>query len=312
METIITKDNIEVIDKINVGSYTFKIVDKSSLHEGRTYCRRFTIKSEFAEHDSIECVEVVVSHRDSQPVYAEINLSHDNSVDTHIDGGKFSVILRNALFHYVREKIPSISEIRVEDTTSFASAHDIAVSKKGSDHFFGPVAFYYFSIAFNGKTWYEHHFGARLRNPEKHEAYRKKVDWFLYSKELKSSVDYTTFIRIDITSFLQMNYDTVLKSENTFELIDELEAYYNDPSAVTFADFFQLIPKQDRCRLVGRCMFRVMRHFFGDAFSNSDWVIDIPAVTNVVKTNEELYYCPEGRFWDAPWFPGLGVRPEDL
>lgn len=306
METIITKDKIEITDRIDVGSYACKIVDKSSLHEGRTYCRRFTITSEFTEHESTERVEVVVSHRDSQPVYAEIEHAHNYSIHTNRDSVKFSVILRNALFQYVREKIPSITEIRLDDNTNFESTENSKLDQMDVNRFTIPISFYYFSIAFNGKTWYEHHFGARLRNPEKHAAYRKKVEWFLHSKELKSSMEYTKFLNISSCYFLQKNFRSTLKIENPFETIDKLEPYYNDPSAVTFGDFFQLIPKQDRCSLVGGWIYMVMRHFFDDVFSNRDWVIDIPAVTN-----DEPYYCPDGQIWNTTWGTDVGASPLD-
>ena len=322
MDPVKKEENREVVDIINVGSCRFKIVDKPSLREGRVYYRRFTITSEFTEHESIESefveneytdrVKLAVSFIDTQePIYAEIEHAHNYSIHTRTDAGKFSVILRNALFQYVREKIPSITEIRLDDNTNFESTENSKLDQMDVNRFTIPISFYYFSIAFNGKTWYEYHFGARLQNPEKHEAYRKKVDWFLHSKELKSSMEYTKFLNISSCYFLQKNFRSTLEIENPFETIDKLEPYYNDPSAVTFGDFFQLIPKQDRCSLVGGWIYMVMRHFFDDVFSNRDWVIDIPMVTNDVKTNDEPYYCPEGQIWNTAWGTDVGASPFD-
>lgn len=310
MEVAVTNDKIELVDRIDVGSYIFKIVDKSSIHEGRIYCRRFTITNEFAENETtdgeyFESIEVVVSYRERHPVYAKINYGEDYAIDTHVDDGKFSVILRNTLFKYVHTKIPSITEICVRDTTSFESALDIELRKTDVNRFVKPIEFYYFSIAFNGKTWYEHQFRARLRNPEKHAIYRKKVDWFLHSKELKSSMDYTSFLHIDSTSFLQFN-------DEPFAIIDELERYYKDVSSITFGDFFQSIPEKDRCRLVGGWVNKVVLHFLDDAFTNEDWVIDIPTQITIVARNNEHYYCPKGRIWNTPWYRDFGVRPEDV
>ena len=192
--------------------------------------------------------------------------------------------------------------------TSIESASYEEIQKKGT-HII-PIPLYYFSIAFNGITWYEKHFNARIEDPEKHNLYREKVDELLYSGELKQK---TSFIE-----FLRVSRPTVI------EIIHELESYYETSN--TFNEFFQSIPSKDRIRLVHDWIKNFMMYHLKDVFSNKDWIIEVGINENVINENvinekkggrktkrqTKKYYCPNVRINLNPKYNGLFLRQEDL
>jgi hypothetical protein len=76
------------------------------------------------------------------------------------------------LLEYVHKQLPTISEINFEDKSNIECATDIEKEKKSKFIKKGtiiyPIPLYYFSIAFNGETWYEKNFNAIQQNENKH------------------------------------------------------------------------------------------------------------------------------------------------
>ena len=180
-----------------------------------------------------------ITYNQNQPVSACIPYvvyDPDCSIDIPLDRGQGSVIMIKTLLQYIHRQIPSIKEISFEDKSNIECATEYEIQKKGSrvrkkgTHVY-PSPLYYFSIAFNGETWYEKYFNARQKDRNKHDKYRAKIDNLLYSEELKTNTSFLRFLEI---------------AQPPVELIDELEHYYNKSG--TFKDFFQSIPKSERCK----------------------------------------------------------------
>ena len=101
------------------------------------------------------------------------------------------------------------------------------------------------------------------------------------------------------------------------EEITELYEYYNN--ANNFNDFFQSIPKQHRCRLVGSWIERFMKYILKDVFYNENWIIHFPLEmsggnTPIKKKNGKTrkYYCPNGVITNNFPSKNICISPEDI
>ena len=165
-----------------------------------------------------------------------------------------------------------------------------------------PIPLYYFSIIFNGQTWYEKHFNAKQKDEVRHQQYRTRVAEFLYSPEFKSNMHFDRFVSL---------FD---KREDE---MTEIYEYYNN--ANNFKDFFQSIPKQHRCRLVGPWIERFMKYILKDVFYNENWIIHFPLEmsggnTPTKKKNGKTrkYYCPNGVITNNFPSKNICISPEDI
>ncbi len=139
---------------------------------------------------------------------------------------------------------------------------------------------YYLSIAYNGETWYEKHFGAVQQNVDKQIAYKERVNKILYNQSEKPT-NYLRFYEIA----------SVPSSIN-----NEIKYYYE--KTTTYSEFFHSIPKSDRCRLLRPWIKEFMEYYFKRVFSNFDWKINLANITGGSKRktrkNNAKYYCPKG------------------
>ena len=138
------------------------------------------------------------------------------------------------------------------------------------------IPLYYFSIVFNGQTWYEKYFNAKQNNQLRHEQYRKRVAEFLYDHEYKTHIQFDRFAS--------------LFNKREEEMV-ELVEYYNH--ANNFNEFFQSIPEQDRCRLVGPWIQQFMKYMLKDVFYSDDWIIQFPLEITGENNETQKYYYPE-------------------
>jgi hypothetical protein len=298
---------------IKVGKYTFQIIENTSIYEGRILSRNFKIGG-----DKDDCVSVSIKYQNNQPIFAKIPyVMHDPecSFDVHLDRGG-SVIMIKTLLNHVHTRIPSLTEVEFDDTSKIEGATENEINTKGSKNpkrgtHVTPILLYYFSIAFNGQTWYEKHFQAKLKDPRKYEIYRENVQQMLYSQELKTNVPFNDFLEKYISSP---------------EIAHKLKKYYNESD--TFGGFFQSIPFSERINLVRDWIETFMDYYLKDIFSNKGWIIHIPlpngnmdASTNLSasekkggkKRKTRKYYCPKGRIlhFTSPLYHDVGADVND-
>jgi hypothetical protein len=153
------------------------------------------------------------------------------------------------------------------------------------------LVLYYFSIAFNGVTWYEKHFNAYQQNETIQKAYRARVKELLYNETMKPS--FLDFLRI---AQPPMKYEEELK-----ELYEK---------TTTYKDFFNSIPKEERCRLTREWLPTFMEHYLKGVFNNKNWVIDVKKMDGkqnnqsyggtrkrggAKRAIKQKYYCPLGK-----------------
>lgn len=277
---------------ISIGKYRFKIIDNILTYNEKIYSRNcklcgnvsYSVTISIRYNNSDEAVSAYIYHNDNDPEY---------DIDINLEKEEFTNIMIKTLLEYVHKKIPTITEVYFEDESNIEIQNKSEYREKRKKIYSIPL--YYFSIAFNGVTWYEEQFNAHQKDESKHIQYREKIKNLLYFKEEKTN---TTFIQ-----FLQI-------IQPTNDAIDELLKYYNN--STTFGDFFTSIPKMDRCRLVGDWISRFMKYYLNDVFSNTDWIIELPVTTRGENINTRKYYCPKGRIRNNRKYTDLGVGVDDV
>jgi hypothetical protein len=315
---------------VNSRKYTFQITDNTLLYGDQIYSRNFKIGG-----STSECVNISISYKNNAPVSAYIPyVAYDPecSINMPLDSGRGTIVMMKTLLNHIHKQIPTVTEVKFEDKSNIQGftessglrksaiyqekrrrvserdscenecATDVEISTKGSrfrkkgTHIY-PIPLYYFSIAFNGETWYEKHFNARQNDSKKHAAYKMRINMLLNIPETKSAI---TFFK-----FLEM-------TSPPSEIVKELSEYYE--RAETFGKFFQSIPKSDRCRLVRSWIGTFMSNQLSGVFDNSDWVIDIPSfITGGGKRNtKKRYYCPKCKVHRNITYRDFGVGVTDV
>ena len=283
---------------VNVGKYKFQIIDNTLLLRDEIYCRNVKIGGNYSD-----CISVSISYKDNRPDSASIPYivyDPECSFEVFLDRGEGSVIMIKTLLKYIHEQIPTITEVNFQDNSNIECANETEIQKgskhrkKGTNLY--PIPLYYFSIAFNGQTWYEKHFNAKQKDSNKHNAYRTKIQDLLHSTALKSNTSFLQFLQI---------------STPPLDVIDELQTYYEGSN--TFGKFFQSMPKHQRCKLVRDWIASFMIYYLEDKFSNSDWIIELPIrITGGRKRTTKKYYCPKGRIFFNKTYRDFGIDPTDI
>jgi hypothetical protein len=270
---------------VTSGPYTFQIIDNTLLSRDKTeiYSRNFKIGGTYPD-----CVNVSVIYENNKPVDACMpNLFSDPecSFSQPLDKGDGTVIMIKTLLRYVYTQLPTLTHVKFDDKSSIECATHEEL-KKGSRFrkkgtYVKPMPLYYFSILFNGQTWYEKHFNAKQID-DRHQLYRTRIDEFLYSTDFKSNMEFDKFVSL---------FD---KRED--EMI-ELYQYYKNTN--TFYQFVRAIPRDERCTLVGPWIEQFMKFILKDVFYNENWVIKLPLEmkggNKKTRNNKsKKYYCPKG------------------
>jgi hypothetical protein len=168
--------------------------------------------------------------------------------------------------------------------------------KKGTN--LVPMPLYYLSIAYNGESWYEKYFRAVQEDTTKQNAYRVRVNKMLNDVAEKPT-EYIDFLKI---TKVPMNIRA------------ELENFYTNSK--TYSEFFHLIPKQDRCRILRPWIKEFMNYYLKGVFSNFDWEIQLSNIRggSLSKTrkkqnkSEKKYYCPNGFNRNMNYLKDIGVN----
>ena len=111
-----------------------------------------------------------------------------------------AIIMIKTLLQYVYTQIPILTHIKFDDKSNIECATEEEL-KKGSRFrkkgtYVKPMPLYYFSILFNGQTWYEKYFNAKQKDEVRHQQYRTRVAEFLYSPEFKTNIRFDRFVSL--------------------------------------------------------------------------------------------------------------------
>ena len=288
---------------ITSGPYKFQIIDNSLFSRDGTeiYSRNFKIGGTYPD-----CVNISIIYENNKPVDATIPILLSDpgcSFDRPLEKGGGAIIMIKTLLQYVYTQLPTLTHIKFDDKSSIECATE--EEKKGQKNkkrgtYVKPIPLYYFSILFNGQTWYEKYFNATQKDEVRHRKYRTKVNEFLYSPEFKTNMHFDRFVSL---------------FDKKKEEMTELYEYYNN--ANNFSDFFQSIPKQHRCRLVGPWIEQFMKFILKDVFYNENWIIHFPVEmsggNNKTRNNKtKKYYLPKGIITNDFHSKSISISPEDI
>jgi hypothetical protein len=217
--------------------------------------------------------------------------------------GEGSIIMIKTLLTHIKSLHPELKKIRFDDMSSIECATDEDLEKnrsrpikKGTN--LVPMPLYYLSIAYNGETWYEKYFHAVQEDTTKQNAYRVRVNKMLNDISEKPR-EYIDFLKI---TKVPMNIRM------------ELENFYKNSN--TYSEFFHLIPKQERCRLLRPWIKEFMNYYLKGVFSNFDWEIQLlnSRGGSLSKTrkkqnkSEKKYYCPNGFNRNMNYLKDIGAN----
>lgn len=262
------------MEPIKYGKYTFQITDIVQVYAYKIYGRQINL---FAIDDDICGIDLFVTcNSDEFPVYAFIRRFY------RLDGvdSEYCSAMIHALLKYVHNKIPTLTEVCFDDT--------FGIEINGRH----PNPLYSFSIAFNGKTWFEKYFNARHTNMDIHCKYKNAANVLLNVKETKSEITFFRFLEIVAPPM---------------ELLEELSIYYD--ISETFDEFFQIIPLEDKVRLTCSWIDTFMKWGLRGAFDKRGWIIELP-----VRMNESNvgYYIPRGNVIIGEMYADVGVDAGDV
>ena len=288
--------------------YNFQIIDNTLFSRDKTeiYSRNFKIGGTYPD-----CVNISVIYENNKPVDACMpNLFSDPecSFNQPLDKGDGTISMIKTLLTYVYTQLPTLTHVKFDDKSSIECATDEEL-KKGSRFrkrgtYVKPIPLYYFSILFNGQTWYEKHFNAKQKDDVRHQLYRTRIDDFLYSKEFKNNMEFDKFVSL---------------FDKRAEEMTELYQYYK--SSNTFYEFFRAIPRDDRCRLVGPWIEQFTKFILKDVFYNENWIIKLPLEMSGGKRNKNnksknnksrKYYCPKGVITNNFRTKNICISPDDI
>ena len=266
--------------EVKKGKYTFFITENIETWNGVTTGINYKIGGNIRD-----CVNISVQFDNNVAVSAYIPHAMYNEEYEPLDSrGEGSIIMIKTLLMHINRLHPELEKIRFDDMSSIECATD-------------EVPLYYLSIAYNGESWYEKYFRAVQENTSKQNAYRVRVNKMLHDITEKPT-EYIDFLKI---TKVPMNIRV------------ELENFYT--KSKTYSEFFHLIPKQDRCRLLRPWIKEFMNYYLKGVFSNFDWEIQLSNIRgrSLSKTRKkqnkiEKYYCPNGFNRNMNYLKDIGAN----
>ena len=168
--------------------------------------------------------------------------------------GERTVAMINLAFTIVKKEAPHIKYIDLDDNSDFPCELN-----DGTGRVIG-ISIALYELAFHQATWYEHHFGAILKNPDLQALYKK--DGFFKPKP--ASYDFKHSV-----------------------LNDVLGTVY--AKTTTWKEFFdELYKKEDKCKLLIPWYRDALKMIMGAniSFDGHDWCIDLanPHIKNISYT----------------------------
>jgi hypothetical protein len=278
---------------IQSGKHIFQITEKTQIYNYEILHTTLQI-GEISQ----DYISIFIYYENTIPSSARMT---ECMYDEECAEGNVLQIMIQTLLEYIQQNYPTITEIEYDDMSSIDCA---------STTYLKPLTLYNLSIVYNEQTWYEHYFGARQKNQEKHVKYRDRVQSILHDKTIKP-VKFIEFIKI---------------SHAPANLLDELFEFYR--SVETYSDFFHSIPESERCRLLRPWVDEFMRYYLHNwtykpsaimddddndeegVFSNYNWII--PLTVKICDQQKSVFYVPKHIRLHTVYQTDIGVSMDDV
>lgn len=241
--------------------------------------------------DNEDCIDATVFYGPTnQPTHGKIPyIEYDEkcAIGSSLPRGIGTILMIKTLLHYIHRKYPSVTTFEFDDMSHIECASEQNQQtlqrhqrKKGTK--IKPMNLYHFSIAYNDQTWYEKYFGAILKDAEQYRRYRERIQTLT---DPSSKVDFIQFLQL------------ASPPQDQFEYLDK--KYHQ---ATTYREFFQSIPKEDRCSILYPWISTFMNNILGSTFTNYGWIIDVTKMPTHQggkrrggTRKKSNYYLPRGR-----------------
>ena len=272
--------NISTIEYVNKDAYNFKI--KKTIYYYDDKIINLTIKLGKDYDDDDDCMNISYKYINGNVISA--NIPHllyepECALKKTLEKGLDIEIMIKTCLEYAYKNNPTISKFEFDDMSHIDCIDEINQLLKPPRKQIKPLNLAFLYIAYHSMTWYENKFNAQMKDPTKYKKYRESL-FFLIDE--KSKVEYSTFL--SICSITDTNMQLYLKNK-----------YIN---AKTYRDFFNNIPKKERCDILYNWLNNFMTHYIGNTFSTNNWIIDmqninkrqIGGVNNKNKCLPKNYY----------------------
>lgn len=207
-----------------------------------------------------DCVTISYKFIDGKPSSASIpwfSSEPECSIHYLLEKGitHNTVKMIKASLQYVYLLMPEIHIFKFDDMSNIDC--DSLFTKKITTHI--PFSLSHLSIALYGQTWYEKYFNAKMVDEVQYAKYRNAV------KILEGP-------KMPYKKFIDMN-DITEKQDEILNL------YYE--STYSWDDFFNAIPKKDRCFAFFNWLFKFIDTILNDTFISKNWIIDVNTMAHI-------------------------------
>lgn len=247
-------------DIIKVGKYKFKIIKNIVEYRGEIFIHTYKLGGDYED-----CINISYIYKNNKPV--QVKLPHllyepECAVESSLAKGSGTEIMIKAAIRYAYKDVPSITKFEFDDD-SHIDCVDKDLTKSPPRKPVKPLNLAFLFIAYHGMTWYEARFNAKMINQTKYKKYKKSLEFLT-----KEKPSFNTFLQI------------IKGSIDSVEKIEALENYYS--GATTYKEFFQAIPRNNRCDLLYGWLNTFINHYI--VFDDKGWFIDVNDMDTTVQT----------------------------
>ena len=240
---------------VEVGKYRFAITRNIQRYEGNIINHTYKIGGDYAD-----CVNISYKYKNNTAIQAKIpHLLYEPecAVGTFLEKGSGTELMIKTAIRYAYNDVKGVTKFEFDDD-SHIDCSPKNMTQRPPRRPKKPLNLAFFYIAYNGQTWYESRFNARMVNEERYRAYRQSLV-FLTDPAQKPG----------FSEFLQI----IGSSLESLEDIECLKTYYN--KSATYREFFENIPKIKRCQILSVWLGTFMKHYIGRVFDDKGWVINV-------------------------------------
>ena len=244
--------SIKPIEEIvKAGGYTFKIIESQMKYQDKTISHTFKIGGDYEN-----CVHLSYFYKNDTPVSAKLpHLMYEPecSIESNLARGIGSELMIKTLLRHAYKKIKSVHIFQFDDM-SHIDCEEKDMTVRPPRHMKRPLHLAFFSIAYNGMTWYEKRFQATMIDKERYIRYRERLQ-FLTDESKK--VDFLRFLEI---------------AQPPHDQLSDLKLFYEKTK--TYREFFNAIPFESRCDILLPWLETFMLYYISDVYTTA-WEMDI-------------------------------------
>lgn len=244
----------ETFTPIQSGKYSFVVKRNIQRYNGTIINHTYMIGGDYTK-----CVNISYKYKNNKVVEAYIpHLLYEPECAIHstLERGDGVVQMIKAIIQHAYKEVPSITLFKFDDMSKIDCVPK-DLSKPPERKVIKPVNLAYFSIIYNGKTWYELRFNAEMIDKDKYNTYRERL---LFLTDPSQKPPFERFLEI---------------AQPPLEQVDMLKLLYDSDDATTYREFFNGIPKNKRCDILYSWLTTFMKYYIGDVYNETNWVIDV-------------------------------------